>query len=149
MVLDDHINKLGCSALTGHQHLLNTPFIDMGNIYQSPLRDSFVKSAETADIEMYNGVYCAMPGPQFETPTEARYLHSLGADAVGMSTVLEATTAHALGAQVMAVSVVINRAKSPEHKKKVDGVEASGKRAKKQLLKQIHDWLQQDDIPLI
>lgn len=149
MLIDDHINNLGISALSGNQHLLREPFIEMEGLYKSNLQKSFKKSALKNGMNLHHGVYCAMQGPQFETSSEKAFLRSMGADAVGMSSVLESTTAHALGAQVLAMSIIINRAKSPEHKKLVDATDINSNSSKGQLMKQIHDWLNEDNIPLI
>ena len=149
MLLNDHINNLGYSALAGHQHLLKTPFIDMTELYHSKMRASFEACADEMGIKLKSGVYCANTGPNFETNTEVKFLAQAGVDAVGMSTVLEATLAHALGAQVLAISMIINRASSPEHKKQVDGKKETGRTAKRQLNELIRNWLAKEEINLL
>jgi len=111
MMISDHINLLGESPLRGGPH-----FHDMGGIYSKELRAHFRAQAGELGITLHEGVYAAMPGPQYETPAEIRMLQILGADAVGMSTVPEAIQAHALGMRVAAFSCLTNWAAglSPE-----------------------------------
>jgi purine-nucleoside phosphorylase len=110
MLLRDHINQLGTSALAGHQHLLQDAFVDMTQVYHPGLGAALEETAIRLGTPLYRGVYLANHGPQFETPAEVRLAATLGADAVGMSTVLEATLAHALGARVVGLTLLTNHA---------------------------------------
>ncbi len=104
MAISDHINMLGSNPLTGsHNPKLGTRFPDQSEVYDKPLRKKLLKSG--ADAE---GVYIATGGPTFETPAEINQYHSMGADAVGMSTVPEAILANALGMQVAGLSCICN-----------------------------------------
>jgi purine-nucleoside phosphorylase len=103
MMMSDHLN------LTGTSPLLGAPdFIDMTSAYSPPLRDIFRKAANKANVVLHEGVYAGLLGPQYETPAEVRMLQKLGADAIGMSTVLEAIQARALGLNVAAFSCLTN-----------------------------------------
>ena len=110
MLVDDHINNLGTSAIAGHQHLLRSAYIDMSEVYSTELRSSLMQAAEHEEISLHRGIYWANIGPQFETPAETQLAHLAGAGAVGSSTVMEATIAHALGARVVGLSMITNRA---------------------------------------
>src|SRR5207302_10815941 len=81
-------------------------FTGLTGLYSARLR----AVARSADPGLAEGVYAALPGPHFETPAEIRMLRTLGADLVGMSTVLEAIAARHLGAEVLAISLVTNLA---------------------------------------
>ena len=103
MMLSDHINLLGASPLRGGPN-----FIDMSEVYSLRLRRLFHEAARESRLTLHEGVYAAMPGPQFETPAEIRMLQAIGADAVGMSTVPEAIQARALGMEVAGFSCLTN-----------------------------------------
>lgn len=104
MVIADHINMLGANPLAGpHNPAFGTHFPDQTEVYSSNLRKKLL--AAGADSE---GVYVATSGPTFETPAEIHAFRSMGADAVGMSTVPEAIFANALGLQVAGLSCVCN-----------------------------------------
>ncbi|HRJ74226.1 MAG TPA: purine-nucleoside phosphorylase [Terrimicrobiaceae bacterium] len=103
MMLADHINLTGYSPLHGGPN-----FFDMSEVYSRELRRIFRETSTTLGITLHEGVYAAMPGPQYETPAEIRMLKTLGADAVGMSTVPEAIQARALGMKVAAFSCLTN-----------------------------------------
>jgi purine-nucleoside phosphorylase len=110
MLIRDHVNNLGVSPLAGHHHLMETPYVDMTTLYNAELADSLLATARRLELEVAEGVYMANLGPHFETPAEIRMARAIGADTVGMSTVLEATTAHAAGGRVLGLSLVSNRA---------------------------------------
>src|SRR5207244_6924677 len=95
MQISDHLNLTGTSSLMGAPN-----FFDMSEIYSVRLRSRFAVVAAEQGIALHEGVYAGVPGPQYETPAEVRMLRALGADAVGMSTVLEAIQARALGIEV-------------------------------------------------
>jgi len=103
MMLTDHLNLTGQTPLHGGAH-----FFDMSEVYSRKLRSAFQSQATHLGQSLHEGVYAALPGPQYETPAEIRMLRTLGADAVGMSTVPEAIQARALGLQVGAFSCLTN-----------------------------------------
>jgi len=103
MMLSDHLNLTGTSPLVGGPN-----FFDMSEVYASRLRTHFFAAAESCGTTLHEGVYAGLLGPQFETPAEVRMLQKLGADAVGMSTVLEAIQARALGLEVAGFSCLTN-----------------------------------------
>lgn len=104
MAISDHINMLGSNPLIGpHHERLGPRFPDQSEIYHAGLRSRLMECG--ADAE---GVYIATSGPTFETPAEIRQYRSMGADAVGMSTVPEAIFANALGLQVAGLSCICN-----------------------------------------
>jgi purine-nucleoside phosphorylase len=103
MMLTDHLNLLGVSPLTGGPH-----FHDMSTVYSLRLREALFEAADRLGMRLHHGVYAAVPGPQYETPAEVRMLRTLGAQAVGMSTVPEAIQARALGLEVAGLSMLTN-----------------------------------------
>ncbi len=105
MMLSDHLNLTGTSPLLGGPN-----FHDMTEVYSAPWRRRFLEIAANAEIDLAEGVYAGLLGPQYETPAEVRMLRGLGADAVGMSTVLEAIQARALGLEVAGFSCITNAA---------------------------------------
>lgn len=106
MAISDHINMLGSNPLIGsHNPRLGTRFPDQSEVYDAALRKKLLEAG--TDTE---GVYIATGGPTFETPAEIRQYRSMGADAVGMSTVPEAIVANALGLHVAGLSCICNRA---------------------------------------
>jgi len=108
VLIRDHLNLTGRSPLGGPPPPEGYPsrFTDLTDLYSARLR----ALATRADEGLAEGVYAALPGPHYETPAEIRALRTLGADLVGMSTVLEAIAAHHLGAEVLAISLVSNLA---------------------------------------
>ena len=105
MMICDHLNLTGRNPLTGWPH--ENPFVDMNDAYSARLR-ALVKSVAEPDHRLKEGVYAGLEGPNYETPAEARYLRTIGADAVGMSTVLEAIFARFLGMGVLGLSMITN-----------------------------------------
>lgn len=103
MMLTDHLNLTGTSPLEGGPN-----FIDMSEVYDAETRLEFHALATERDLVLHEGVYAGLRGPQYETPAEIRMLRTMGADAVGMSTVLEAIQARALGMKVSAFSCLTN-----------------------------------------
>jgi len=123
MMIRDHLN------LTGASPLLGTPeFVDLTDAYSAAWRNTFVQAARTIGLILHEGIYAGLPGPQYETPAEVRMLRVLGADAIGMSTVLETIQARALGLEVAGFSCLTNWAAglSGEHLRH-DEVLAAGK----------------------
>lgn len=107
MVIEDHINLTGRSALVGeHEQSLGPRFPDQSQVYDSRLRGLLM----SCDPGLKQGVYAGVLGPGYETPAEIRMLARAGASAVGMSTVLEASALHAMGARVAGVSLISNMA---------------------------------------
>ena len=108
VLIRDHLNLTGRSPLTGPPPPPGYPprFTDLTAAYSPRLR----ALARAADPNLAEGVYAALPGPHYETPAEIAMLRTLGADLVGMSTVLEAIAARHLGAEVLAFSLVTNLA---------------------------------------
>lgn len=120
MLLDDHINLQGGSPLIGKNHdELGPRFPDMAEPYTLELNKKMKRIAQEKGIQLHEGVYVAVAGPQLETRAEYRFLHRIGADAVGMSTAPEATVAVHAGMQCCAVSVLTDEC-DPDHLEKVN-----------------------------
>nr|AMP48292.1 PNPH-PUNA-XAPA: inosine/guanosine/xanthosine phosphorylase family [uncultured bacterium] len=102
MLLADHLN------LTGASPLLGAEFVDLTHAYDPRWRAGWRAAAAAQGMELHEGVYAGLRGPHYETPAEVRMLRTLGADAVGMSTVLETIQARALGLRVVAFSCLTN-----------------------------------------
>jgi purine-nucleoside phosphorylase len=103
MLISDHLNLTGTSPLLGGPN-----FKDMTEIYTKRLRLALHEIAAKESIQLFEGVYAGLLGPQYETPAEIRMLRTIGADAVGMSTVLEAIQARAIGMEVIGISTLTN-----------------------------------------
>jgi purine-nucleoside phosphorylase len=111
MVIDDHVNLLGVSPLTGpNDDRLGPRFPDMSEAYSRRLRGVADEVAAAVGVPVAHGVYAAVPGPSYETPAEIRYLRGIGADAVGMSTVPEVIAARHMGLEVLGISCITNMA---------------------------------------
>jgi purine-nucleoside phosphorylase len=109
MVIDDHINLLGTSPLTGpNDERFGVRFPDLTHVYSPRLRKLADDSAVALGQTLRHGVYVACHGPSYETPAEVRYLRTIGADAVGMSTVPEAVVARHMGIEVLGISCITN-----------------------------------------
>jgi purine-nucleoside phosphorylase len=108
VIIADHLNLTGKSPLAGPPPPEPYPsrFVDLTDLYSARLR----RLARAADPSLAEGVYAGLPGPHYETPAEVTMLRRLGADLVGMSTVLEAIAARHLGAEVLGLSLVTNLA---------------------------------------
>jgi purine-nucleoside phosphorylase len=100
VLVSDHLNLTATSPIVGAN------FVDLVELYSPRLREL----AREIDPSLEEGVYAGLPGPHFETPAEIRMLRTLGADLVGMSTVLEAIAARAAGVEVFGLSLVTNLA---------------------------------------
>ena len=103
MLITDQLNLQGTTPLLGGPH-----FHDMSQVYSLAWSERFVRAAAQLQMPLHEGVYAALLGPQYETPAEVRMLRTLGADAVGMSTVLEAIQARALGMEIAGISMLTN-----------------------------------------
>jgi purine-nucleoside phosphorylase len=109
MVIDDHINLLGASPLAGpNDERFGVRFPDLTNVYSPRLRRLADDTAAGQGLALRHGVYVACHGPSYETPAEVRYLRTIGADAVGMSTVPEAIVARHMGIDVLGISCITN-----------------------------------------
>ena len=111
MLIQDHINFLGTNPLIGpNMQEFGPRFCDMSYTYTPRLREIAKKTAARLNIPLQEGVYLACTGPSFETPAEIRAFRTLGADAVGMSTVPEVIAASHCGMEVLAFSLITNMA---------------------------------------
>jgi len=111
VLISDHINLQGSNPLIGpNDPALGPRFPDMTEAYSPDLRELARETAAELGIAVHEGVYAAMLGPSYETPAEIRFLASIGADLVGMSTVAETIAANHLGMEVLGISCVTNLA---------------------------------------
>jgi len=111
MVMDDHINLLGSNPLVGpNEDQFGVRFPDMSEVYSKRLRAIADDVAREQRLAIGHGVYVAVHGPSYETPAEIRFLRTIGADAVGMSTVPEAIAARHMGVEVLGISCITNAA---------------------------------------
>jgi purine-nucleoside phosphorylase len=111
VLISDHINLQGSNPLLGpNDESLGPRFPDMSEAYSSEYREIAKQTAAELDIPVHEGIYAAVLGPSYETPAEVRYLHTIGADLVGMSTVPEVIAANHMGLKVLAISCVTNMA---------------------------------------
>ena len=111
MVMDDHINLLGSNPLVGpNEDQFGVRFPDMTEVYSKRLRGIADEVAREQRLRIGHGIYVALHGPSYETPAEIRFLRTIGADAVGMSTVPEAIVARQMGVEVLGISCITNAA---------------------------------------
>jgi purine-nucleoside phosphorylase len=111
VLISDHINLQGCNPLVGpNDETIGPRFPDMSEAYSRAYRETAKQVAQELCIPMSEGVYAAMLGPSYETPAEIRYLRTIGADVVGMSTVAEVIVANHIGMRVLGISCVTNMA---------------------------------------
>ena len=111
MVIDDHINLMGGSPLSGaNDEQFGPRFPDMTEAYSRRLRQVADAASAASGVAVAHGIYAAMHGPSYETPAEIRFLRTIGADAVGMSTVPEALVARHMGMEVLGISCITNPA---------------------------------------
>ena len=111
MVIGDHINLMGGNPMIGpNEDELGLRFFDMSEAYDPRLREIAEKACWKAGVTVRKGVYLALSGPSYETPAEIRMLRTLGADAVGMSTVPEVIAARHMGIRVLGISCITNMA---------------------------------------
>lgn len=110
MLISDHINHTGHSPLTGSNcDAWGERFPDMSCAYDPAYLRHALEAANELGLRVERGVYVGVPGPQLETPAETRMLHTMGANAVGMSTVLEVIAARHLGMKVLGISCLTNK----------------------------------------
>ncbi len=111
VVVSDHINMQSHSPLVGpNDDRFGLRYPDMSDAYCKCYRQTALEEARRLGLTVYQGVYAAMLGPNFETPAEIRFLRAIGADAVGMSTVSEVIAARQMDIRVLAISCVTNMA---------------------------------------
>jgi len=111
MVITDHLNFMGTNPLIGaNDDSLGTRFPDMSEVYKKYLIEIAQKSGEELGLKLQKGIYAASTGPSYETPAEVNMFRTLGADAVGMSTVPEAMVANYCGIDVLGISCISNPA---------------------------------------
>ena len=111
VVVTDHINLQGTNPLVGQNDERFGPrFPDMTQAYWKPYREIALRAARRHGKMAYQGVYAGLLGPSYETPAEIRYLRTIGADLVGMSTIPEVIAARHMGLKVLAISCVTNMA---------------------------------------
>jgi purine-nucleoside phosphorylase len=111
VAIRDHINFQGTNPLIGpNDSRFGTRFPDMTQAYWTPYREIATSQAKKLRIALHEGVYAALSGPSFETPSEIRFLKTVGADMVGMSTVPEVIVARHMGIRVLGISCVTNMA---------------------------------------
>lgn len=111
MLISDHLNLTGTNPLIGqNDNELGPRFPDMSQAYSRKLRELARSKAQQAGVSLQEGVYAGLLGPSYETPAEIRMLRTLGADAVGMSTVSEVIVARHAGLEVLGISCISNMA---------------------------------------
>ena len=111
IVMRDHINLQGSNPLIGpNDERFGPRFPDMTRAYDKEYRAAALEEARRLGIEVSEGVYAALTGPSYETPAEIRYLRTIGADVVGMSTVPEVIAARHMGIRILGISCVTNMA---------------------------------------
>ena len=111
MLITDHINAFGTNPLIGpNDDAIGPRFPDMSRVYDAELRKLAKETARSLRIPLREGVYLGNSGPSYETPAEIRAYRSIGADAVGMSTVPEAIALNHAGVRVIGISTITNMA---------------------------------------
>lgn len=142
MLVTDHLNLTGTSPLLGANHSSGPRFPDMSHAYDIELQNAARETARAEKIELREGVYAGLLGPSYETPAEVRMLRGLGAQAVGMSTVLETIALRHQGVRVGALSCITNLAAGIS-KTVLDHaeVEATAKAKKDELTRLLTGWI--------
>jgi purine-nucleoside phosphorylase len=111
VIIRDHINLQGSNPLIGpNEERFGARFPDMTQAYSKSYRSIANEESRRLGIEVFEGVYAALTGPSYETPAEIRYLRTIGADLVGMSTAPEVIVARHMGIRVLGISCVTNMA---------------------------------------
>jgi purine-nucleoside phosphorylase len=111
MIISDHLNLLGDNPLRGPNDTRFGPrFPDMTAVYSPELQEIVIEEAKALNVEVRRGIYAARAGPSYETPAEIHLMRTLGADAVGMSTVPEAIVARHMDLEVLGISCITNMA---------------------------------------
>jgi purine-nucleoside phosphorylase len=143
MLMTDHLNLTGVNPLCGpNDDALGTRFPDMSAAYDPALREGLRQVARAAKIDLREGIYAQLLGPSYETPAEVRMVRSLGAQAVGMSTVVEVIALRHMGVRVGALSCITNSAAgiSP-HPLSHQEVEETARKKRPQLLELLGGWI--------
>jgi purine-nucleoside phosphorylase len=142
MIIEDHINFLGVSPLIGIQENGGIKFLDMTQAYSTRLREKLDNAAERAAIGLRRGVYLATLGPNYETPAEVKAFAWIGADVVGMSTVLEVIVARYHNIEVAGLSCITNMGAGISSKKLThEEVLATGKATEDKLIKLLTEFI--------
>lgn len=134
MLIRDHLNLTGRTPLEGSTKQGEVRFPDMTEAYDTELRARAHEAARRLGIPLEEGVYAGLLGPSYETPAEVRMLRTLGADAVGMSTVIEVIAARARGMRCLGISLITNPAPGAtgglrlDHADVVDTARSAGRR---------------------
>ncbi len=111
MVIEDHINMMGSNPLIGTEpEKPEARFPDMSDAYDCGMREIALETARRCSMHLQKGIYVGVPGPSYETPAEIRMFRTLGADAIGMSTVPEVIAAVGMGVRVLGLSCITNMA---------------------------------------
>jgi purine-nucleoside phosphorylase len=111
MIINDHLNLMCANPLRGpNDERFGQRFPDMSEVYARDYQEIAVEESHNMRLELRRGIYAALSGPSYETPAEVRLLRTLGADAVGMSTVPEAIVARQMGIKVLGISCITNMA---------------------------------------
>lgn len=141
MLISDHLNLTGKNPLIGPAEPDLPRFPDMSEVYDAGLRTLARDAALASNLNLKEGVYAGVLGPSYETPAEIRMLRALGADAVGMSTVLEAIALRHVGVRVAGVSAITNKAAglSPEKLDHAE-VEATATRVRRVFVEFLSRW---------
>ncbi len=111
VVLQDHISLQGVNPLIGpNEDRFGMRFVDMTAAYYPEYQDFTLQEGQRLHLDVFRGVYAGLTGPTYETPAEIRYLHAIGADVVGMSTVAEVIAARHMRIRILTISCVTNMA---------------------------------------
>lgn len=111
MVISDHLNLMGVNPLIGpNDERFGPRFPDLSSVYAPELQNIVIEEARAMGLEMHRGIYAALTGPSYETPAEIHMVRTLGAGAVGMSTVPEAIVARHMGMNLVGISCITNLA---------------------------------------
>lgn len=109
MIIEDHINLTGSNPLVGpNDERWGPRFVSLTHAYSGRLQDLAQTASQVLEVGVQKGVYAGLTGPSLETPAEMRFLRTIGADAVGFSTVMETIAAVHAGMQVLGLSVITN-----------------------------------------
>lgn len=143
MAISDHINLQWKNPLRGpHDERLGERFVDMTGAYDRRLRRLLHQKASAAGLILHDGVYAAISGPSYETPAEIRMMRTIGADAIGMSTVHEVIAARHAGARIVGVSLISNLAAGIDDKAlSHDEVTATAQRVVRNPIRLITDFI--------
>jgi purine-nucleoside phosphorylase len=143
LLISDHVNLTGANPLVGSNEPAGPRFVDMSAAYDPKLREIALATATAEGIALEEGTYAGLLGPSYETPAEIGMLRTLGADAVGMSTVLEVIALRELDVRVAAMSVITNLAaglsqRPLDHSE----VQATGALARERLERLVSGWIE-------